>query len=163
LTTISVIPSFVDWVGYDCYGDLDHCGNWLDALPNSQEYMGALSQSLQEQRNLYSRSIDEYLCVLTSKMNPNQRLMLIPQAVRGVATIGADDASEQILIERWKRVMAIAKSPFYPVIAVFPFLWDCPTCDKDINTPLPGGHNARTMPRLTEQLRDFSRELPLRR
>ncbi len=91
-----VIPRGVDWVGMDCYGSFDRCGD-----PGEE------------------KSIPEYYRVLKSKMQAGQRLIAIPE---GLALLSATYAEEIEVAKRAKQYMDyIASEPLFIVAAAFVF------------------------------------------
>lgn len=91
------IPQGWDWIGMDCYGSFDNCGN-----PGDQH------------------SIPEYYNILKSKMNSNQKLVVIPEAFLFTETPTLDD--EIALVRRSQQFLAWAATE-PRIIALAPFIY----------------------------------------
>jgi hypothetical protein len=92
------LPKGWDWIGMDCYGSFDKCG-------------AAGSE----------RSIPEYYNVLKSKMTPNQKLVVIPDAFLFTET--PSPIEKTALVRRAKQFLDwVSSEP--KIVAVVPFTYN---------------------------------------
>ena len=89
-----IIPKGFDWIGMDCYGSFEKCGD-----------------------SGIEKSIPDYYQILKSKMNSNQRLIAIPE---GFVSINAAITEEDALVKRTKKYLDyISTEPLFILVANF--------------------------------------------